>query len=346
MVIAILFLLLLIGAGILWYLLTREQETVPVERIEVVKDTIAPVTIAVITDTIKVEQPAIPKKPPVPRDTTPVTADTVTAVIARDTIAYDPCREDTIPPWVYPDPSGGLHYGKASVQLKADVPCFIEWKFKDEQQWRPYDGGPIRITQDNDLCFRAKDSCGNSMDARCERYEIRPAPTGRCPEGMEYIKVGGAEFCIDRYEWPNKKGRKPLSYISLYQAIDSCFVQEKRLCTSDEWSLACGGVYSWKYAYGDTYEPHACNTRDTSVNPSGSCPECRGYFGVFDMSGNLAEWTNTRSNKNKEFYNVMGGFWESGPQSNCFDPRYSYYPQNRHNPVGFRCCKDVNKTEP
>jgi formylglycine-generating enzyme required for sulfatase activity len=58
------------------------------------------------------------------------------------------------------------------------------------------------------------------------------------------------------------------------------------------------------------------------------------------MAGNLAEWTSTRSSKNDRFYNVMGGFWESGPQSTCFDKRYSYFPQNRHNPVGFRCCSE------
>ncbi|HAJ79773.1 MAG TPA: hypothetical protein DCO75_08365, partial [Fibrobacteres bacterium] len=73
----------------------------------------------------------------------------------------------------------------------------------------------------------------------------------------------------------------------------------------------------------------------------GKKPECRGYFGVFDMSGNLAEWTGTKSGKNSRFYNVMGGFWESGPQSGCFDARYSYFPQNRHNPVGFRCCSNA-----
>jgi hypothetical protein len=63
------------------------------------------------------------------------------------------------------------------------------------------------------------------------------------------------------------------------------------------------------------------------------------------MSGNLAEWTNTPSARNKQFYNVMGGFWESGRQASCFERRYSYFPQNRHNPVGFRCCADTPKQE-
>jgi formylglycine-generating enzyme required for sulfatase activity len=59
------------------------------------------------------------------------------------------------------------------------------------------------------------------------------------------------------------------------------------------------------------------------------------------MSGNLLEWTGTVSRGNPGFYNVLGGFWQSGVRSSCFDIRSSYFPQNRQNPVGFRCCKDA-----
>jgi hypothetical protein len=292
-----------------------------------------------------VKLPFVPSEkvpePVIIKDTTPV--DT----IPPDTVAPkppDPCEKDTIAPWVYPEPSGGRHYSKASVHFIASEPCEIEWKFKDEDTWNLYKDQAICITKNAILCYRAKDSCDNTMDPRCEKYEIEvPVISTFCLKDMEYIKIGNTEFCIDRYEWPNKRGLRPMSHISIYHAMDSCFTAGKRLCTTDEWSLACAGAYSWKYPYGDSYEPNACVTRDTSVQVSGDKPECRGYFGIFDMSGNLAEWTNTKSSKNPEFFNVMGGFWESGPQSSCFQPRYSYYPRNRHNPVGFRCCKEVNK---
>ncbi|MBN1983037.1 MAG: SUMF1/EgtB/PvdO family nonheme iron enzyme [Chitinivibrionales bacterium] len=323
------------------------------------------------------KQPVIPQPPeiidtttkveplPPPKDTTPLpiktpvqgakkstkTApkrDTVTAVlppIAPDTgkQVVDPCTADTTKPWVYPDPSGGLHYSKAAIRFVASKPCKIQWKKSEQEQWQEYEAtDSILITTDADICFQATDSCGNRMEIRCERYEIAAAPkqTG-CPQDMEYIQVGQSRFCIDRYEWPNKKGRKPLSNISLYQSMDSCFIVGKRLCSSDEWTIACSGAHSWLYTYGDRYEVHACNTADTAVHPSGKQVECRGYFDVYDMSGNLAEWTSTQSRTNRDFYNVMGGFWDSGPQSTCNSPRYSYYPQNTHNPVGFRCCKDV-----
>lgn len=337
-IVIILLLLLLIGS--LFLMLKKEKDLHPVEGRRIELDTVK----VMVPIRIERAKEKIPEKPPIIiRDTVFIAPDTVDSG-AADTIIYDPCEADTVAPWVYPEPSGGLHYGKISVRFVATEPCSIEWKFQDEKDWRLYKKGPIIINKNRVLCFKARDSCGNSMDIRYEQYEIgAPIKKTYCPNDMEYIEIAEIEFCIDRYEWPNKKGVKPMSHISIYHAMDSCYTAGKRLCTTDEWSLACGGSYSWKYPYGDVYEPKACATRDTSVYRSGRRAECRGYFGVYDMSGNLAEWTNTRSKKNRAFFNVMGGFWESGPQSSCFKPRYSYYPENRHNPVGFRCCKEVNK---
>jgi hypothetical protein len=298
------------------------------------------------------KKPLPPKKPP--KKIPPAKPDTAHAAVGdtarADTVTQDttpvflPCQNDTTKPYVYPDPSGGLHYGTIHVYFKTSKPCTIEWKFGGEKIWHPYQADSVDITRSTLLFFKATDSCGNSTDIRSERYDINPPLQKKyCSQDMEYVKVEGARFCIDRYEWPNKKGTRPCSNVSLYQAEDSCFLVGKRLCTTDEWSLACGGIYTLKYPYSDAYESRACVTKDTSTQPSGSKTECRGYFKVFDMSGNLAEWTSTRSKTNSYFFNVMGGFWSSGPQSSCFEPRYSYYPQNKHNPVGLRCCTDANK---
>lgn len=254
----------------------------------------------------------------------------------------DPCKADTTSPWVFPDPSGGLHKKTVQVYFVSNKPSFIEWKFEKETQWKPFDGTPVTIDVTTSIEIRAKDSCGRQMEARSIYYEIERAESIQyCPEGMEYVKVGANRYCVDRYEWPNRKDAVPISYISKYGASDSCYSAGKRLCSAEEWMLACMGPYSWKYPYGQIYEGHACSTNDTSVRVSGSKPECRSFFGAYDMSGGLAEWTDTRAVENRQFYYVKGGFWESGPQSSCFDKRYSYYPQNRHNPVGFRCCQDA-----
>jgi hypothetical protein len=252
------------------------------------------------------------------------------------------CEKDTTPPWVYTDPSGGLHHTALSVKLFATKPCVIEWQIDSAGPWNVYGEETIRIEKSATLRLKATDSCGNRMEPREERYDLKPEDAvRRCPRDMEHVRVGRTSFCIDKYEWPNVKDRPPRTYVSVYQAMDTCVSAGKRLCTSDEWTIACTGPYGWNYPYGANYELYACVTNDTTARPSGSRPECRGYFGLYDMSGNCAEWTSTRSSINMRYYNVMGGFWESGPQSGCFNVRYSYFPQNRHNPVGFRCCKDA-----
>ncbi len=273
--------------------------------------------------------------------------DTAVGDTVSDSLApqLTPCEADTVPPWVYPDPSGGLHYGGIAVTLKTTERCTVKWKFEGQRAWKMYSDTPVDIASNTTLLYRATDSCGNAGEVRREYYEIKSRHAeGRCPPDMAYIEVGETPFCMDRYEWPNEKGRIPRAFISLYHAMDSCYSVGKRLCTTEEWTLGCAGPGSRRYPYGDAYEPYACVTEDTTVRRSGSRPECRGYFNVFDMSGNLAEWTSTRSSRNPRFYNVMGGLWESGSESGCRHIRYSYYPQNRHNPVGFRCCADPSDT--
>jgi hypothetical protein len=267
--------------------------------------------------------------------------DSILAEADSSSILLTGCDADTVAPWVYPDPSGGLHYTSLTIQFVHSEPCSILWKLSDTARWTHYTE-PFTISETGHLYYYGIDSCGNAMEVRDEYYEIERMPSDtNCPSDMTYISVGTTRFCIDKYEWPNTKGARPASFVSIYHAMDSCFTAGKRLCTSDEWTLACTGPQGWRYPYGSTFEPRACVTSDTVPKPSGAMGECRGYFDVYDMSGNLAEWTQTPSVHNSQFYNVMGGFYNSGPQSGCFDTRYSYYPQNRHNPVGFRCCKDV-----
>ncbi|MDR2592494.1 MAG: SUMF1/EgtB/PvdO family nonheme iron enzyme, partial [Chitinispirillales bacterium] len=250
------------------------------------------------------------------------------------------CARDTVAPAVYADPSGGLHKKAVSVKLVANKACKVEWSIDGVKNWKVYSGKPIDISKNATLYYRAVDNCGRVMNIKGKRYEFdMSAP--RCPANMELVKNGNREICVDVYEWPNKKGAVPQAYVSLYQAMDSCFSIRKRLCTSEEWTAACGGPEHWAYTYGDVYEWNTCATRDTLAHRSGSKPECRGYFGLFDMSGNLAEWTSTPAPQDRSFNNVMGGFWTSGDQSRCSDARYSYFPQNKHNPVGFRCCVDA-----
>ncbi len=263
----------------------------------------------------------------------------------RDTGSAEAETEiDTLPPYVYADPAGGRHYKGVRVEFVMSEPGEIFWRFED-REWEDYKD-PVEINERAVIEYRAVDTAGNESGIKSAEYVIEErSHEGVCPEGMVFIDRGDMSFCIDKYEWPNKRETEPTSFISKYAAQDSCFSRDKRLCTRDEWEAACSGPDSWKYTYGNTYQPRACASDTAYPAASGKKPECRGYYGVYDMSGNLAEWTDTKASENSSFFYVMGGFYKASSNTGCFSSKYSYYPENRHNSVGFRCCSDVEREE-
>ena len=72
--------------------------------------------------------------------------------------------------------------------------------------------------------------------------------SGGPPPAGETRQVSG--FCMDRYEFPNRKGEMPRGDVTYGQAVNACEELEKRLCLEDEWELACAGSKGWAYVYG------------------------------------------------------------------------------------------------
>lgn len=250
---------------------------------------------------------------------------------------------DTIAPWVYPEPTGGLYFEPIKVSFfVSEKNASVFYKYSKDAEFRLWDGEIISISQNTELFYYATDTCDNIFEEQKKVYEFRERQVQNiCPVGMAFVETPQGNFCIDQFEWGNKKGIRPANMVSQAQARDSCAAIGKRLCTADEWAIACKGPYNWKYPYGNNYIRHACITQDSTYRRSGEAGECRGWYAIYDMTGNLAEWTSTRSEENNRFFVVKGGFWESGASATCEMSRYSYYPQNQHTPVGFRCCQDL-----
>ncbi len=184
------------------------------------------------------------------------------------------------------------------------------------------------------------------------------------PVGMVKITVDGAPslsgssgtFYMDRYEFPNQEGEKPLTYLDLEQAASLCAQEGKRLCTAGEWRRACLGPDGTnRYGYGPVYQEDRCHSArrlpsghtsmmdpDELVAPSGSFPQCSTPEGIWDLVGNLEEWV-------LDDWKGMGGILEGGAwythtsYADCTG-RYSRQPDYRIDPrrrvfsAGFRCC--------
>jgi formylglycine-generating enzyme required for sulfatase activity len=138
--------------------------------------------------------------------------------------------------------------------------------------------------------------------------------------------------CIDIFEFPNKPCELPLVWVAPIQAKVICELQGKRLCSQEEWTLACRGDpeggKDWTFAYGDEMDLDICNTNKpsgtyspdcdpdsaksawkscaTNTEPTGAYPKCRSRFGVYDQHGNVAEIM-TRRDPDGETYSQLKG---------------------------------------
>ncbi len=200
-----------------------------------------------------------------------------------------------------------------------------------------------------------------------EEKKVAVAKTAHCPPGMVYIPPGYFDYgsppndpfkgafdryfgktylkgyCIDKYEYPDKKGVIPMSRVNYTRAYNLCKQQGKRLCTEPEWEKACKGPSNFLFPFGNSFSMGKCNTVEAGKNklmPSGSFSECKSAYGVYDMCGNLLEWTATPFQGN--FFITKGGsYLRTKGDSRCSARRPKpYYRQSKD--LGFRCCKDAN----
>lgn len=168
-------------------------------------------------------------------------------------------------------------------------------------------------------------------------------------------------FCIDKYEWPNKKDVKPDIMVSWYDMKRSCESQGKRICQDHEWSLACEGPDILPYPYGLKRDTSACNIDHQQMSwfdasksnmtmsialkldqrvTSGSMPECVSPYGVHDMTGNVDEWV-VNSSGNPYVSGLMGGHWVIGARNRCRPETTIHGPDTAYYEIGGRCCKDI-----
>jgi hypothetical protein len=165
-----------------------------------------------------------------------------------------------------------------------------------------------------------------------------------CPKDMATVENG--KFCVDRYEWPNLQGAAPLTNVSWHEAAKACESAGKRLCAPDEWKRACRNGRKYEpidgksYPYGDEYEAAKCNTlgnpkSKNTLMPTGTFGECAGALGVYDMSGNAAEWTASAAARAQ----ALGGFYQSGAEESGCESGVALDKDKKYLYTGFRCCK-------
>lgn len=207
-----------------------------------------------------------------------------------------------------------------------------------------------------------------------DRFEAATDEIGAPRKGKKSPKVIGPHSPFEPVEGVHvmavsEKGRVPQGYISRDAAAEACLNAGKRLCTDDEWIEACKGKSPTLYPYGDEHVEGRCNDKGISsfnllfgpgnneppdasayttenmndprlnkmkgtVAKTGQFSKCTNSFKVFDMVGNLHEWTaDPKGTFRGGFYldthiNGKGCEYRTGAHNG----KYHDYS------TGFRCC--------
>lgn len=187
-----------------------------------------------------------------------------------------------------------------------------------------------------------------------DKYEVTNADYAR------FLEATGTR---PPWHWPQGKIPKgeeqvAVSNVNWFEADAYCKWEGKRLPTEAEWEKAArGGLDRKPYAWGDRDPDNprvpAVVARD-SATKVGSFPP--NDYGLYDMIGNVIEWTNDWYDRNYYPYmpkqnpkgpdsgrykSVRGAGWADGNNGEELSTFYRNFtdPELRGSTIGFRCAK-------
>lgn len=197
----------------------------------------------------------------------------------------------------------------------------------------------------------ARLEAGDAVEAQKAMEEL--AELGAADEGLAkrlaqlvwaqhngMVRVGTGY--IDRYEHPNRPGVGPTTRVDWSDAVALCSAAGKHLCSEEEWEAACAGSARRTWAWGNDATLGRCTHKDrriTAPTKSGAKEQCVTPEGVYDLSGNVAEWTSSPLREGAPQRVLRGGsFKQSDEKLGCTARDYSLPGLGGAAHIGFRCC--------
>jgi formylglycine-generating enzyme len=266
-------------------------------------------------------------------------------------------------------PSGGSDSGGSGGSAGGDppnCPVILEGPPLIEI---PREGGGFycmdrtEVTNEQYAAFLASTPSSASQDSACSWNTTFEPDTSTACAASESAKYD-----------PLARPKVPVGCIDWCDAKRYCAWAGKRLCgaigggsnppgsfadaSASQWFRACSKSGTQKFPYGNTYNANYCNGADVAgyhPAPVASLPNCTGgYSGLFDMSGNVAEWEDSCSANSGASDNclIRGGSIDDidvlTPSLLCHSstpddasPSPATAKRNAKNElIGIRCCLD------
>ncbi len=197
---------------------------------------------------------------------------------------------------------------------------------------------------------------------RWEAFVVEMLPRQKTKAHSPYVSVEGLKV-----QAISRARSVPQAYISGAEAQMACKNAGKRLCTEVEFEGACEGARKATWPYGESHQNGACNDHgkspldvifadlgpqryeplamnDPRLNQvkgtlarTGSHKRCHSGNGIYDLVGNLHEWTDDPSGTFRGGYYLDTHINGDGCHYRTSAHHFGYHDYS----TGFRCCKNA-----
>ncbi len=195
-----------------------------------------------------------------------------------------------------------------------------------------------------------------TVAAYCEFLNDADPDGNHWDSGQEIVQTGDpGDYSYEvQTGWENY----PVRYVSFYDAeIHAAWKSAKtgksyRLPTEEEWEKAAGWdpvlKNLWTYGFQqDSVDSTWCNYDDAYGGPlpvgsfdgTGGKNDAKSFYGCYDMSGNVYEWTSSIYSGSSRV--LRGGNWYGSALYCRVAHRLSYSPSDRIGTLGFRLLLDL-----
>jgi formylglycine-generating enzyme required for sulfatase activity len=185
-----------------------------------------------------------------------------------------------------------------------------------------------------------------------DKYEVTNYEFMKFSTLNKYTGEGAKEGKDWRLFATQDKMNVPVLYITWNDAQAYCKAQGKRLPTEEEWEKAARGPNGYAYSWGNEWKDNVANTYEAGMVRAMDVGQYSGdvsAYGVYDMTGNVQEWTSSKyesypGNPKKAsqpwrvvrglsyiYKGKLGKIWDRSAQP----PEAIYY-------FGCRCAKDAS----